>query len=423
MNNKAIFGIGAAAILLLAWWFNSGGDEKAADILVSPKTGLFEVRVMSSGELKASNSTEIMGPQGARSVGIWRMQIEKIIPEGTVVDSGDFVADLDKSELLGKIQDAELQLQKVQSQYTQTQLDTSLTLSQARDELINLGFALEERQLELNQSQYESPSVIRQAEINLDKSRRAYEQAKSSYVTRELQAKAKMDEVQADLSKEKNRMKDYQRVMREFTVRAPEKGMVVYRREYDGKKRNVGSQVSPWDPVVAELPDLTNMETITYINEVDIQKISKGQEVNIGLDAMPEKILSGNVTSVANIGEERPNTDSKVFEVIVSVNETDTTLRPAMTTSTNILVYSEENALFVPLETVFSNDEYSYVFKKDGLSAVRQQVDLGRMNENEVIIERGVRQKDELYLSMPADTSGMSWNLLEPEPIASSDDQ
>ncbi|MBK8058422.1 MAG: hypothetical protein IPK33_11290 [Gemmatimonadetes bacterium] len=37
---------------------------------------------------------------------------------------------------------------------------------------------------------------------------------------------------------------------------------------------------------------------------------------------------------MANVGEQRPNADAKVFEVGVLLEQADTTLRPGMTTST-----------------------------------------------------------------------------------------
>jgi HlyD family secretion protein len=40
---------------------------------------------------------------------------------------------------------------------------------------------------------------------------------------------------------------------------------------------------------------------------------------------------------VANVGEQMPNTDAKVFEVQIRINEYDPILRPAMTTS-NVIV-------------------------------------------------------------------------------------
>jgi hypothetical protein len=153
---------------------------------------------------------------------------------------------------------------------------------------------------------------------------------------------------------------------------------------------------------VATLPDLSQMESVTYVNEIDIQKIQRGQQVNIGLDADPDKRLTGSVISVANIGEQRPNSDAKVFEVVVHVNESDTTLRPAMTTSNDIIVNTLEDALYIPLEAVHTEDDVSFVFLRSGAKTVRQQVKLGLMNENEVTIPEGIEPDDMIFLSAPA---------------------
>ncbi len=64
--------------------------------------------------------------------------------------------------------------------------------------------------------------------------------------------------------------------------------------------------ISMWNPVVAALPDMSVMQTVTYINEVDVQKIKPKQKVDIKLDADPAKKLSGEVISVASMGEQGP---------------------------------------------------------------------------------------------------------------------
>ena len=51
-----------------------------------------------------------------------------------------------------------------------------------------------------------------------------------------------------------------QEVMDQHTVRAPAPGMVIYAREWNGRKKAVGSQVSPWEPTVATLPDLSGRD-------------------------------------------------------------------------------------------------------------------------------------------------------------------
>ncbi|WP_020404578.1 efflux RND transporter periplasmic adaptor subunit [Gracilimonas tropica] len=415
MNKKYIIPAVVVGLSLVAWFVFGGEQSESIELTTTPKKGEFVVDVTTTGELRAKNSVEIKGPQRAREIRLYNLKIQRLIPEGTIVKEGDFVAELDRSEITSRLQDAMLELQQAQSQVTQVSLDSTLTLSQARDNLINLEYALEERQIALDQSVYESPAVQRQAEIDLDKARRQLAQERKNYVTKVKQAEAKMSEVQADLQEEQNEVDKIRSLQREFTVTAPAQGMVIYRRNYDGSKVTEGSDISAWNPIVAELPDFSVMESVTYVNEVDVQKISEGQNVEIGLDAIPEKKLSGEVTSVANIGEQRPNSDSKVYEVIIEIAESDSVLRPAMTTSNRVIVNRVQDAMYIPLETIHVQDSTSFVFKQSGLFPVMQEVELGLMNENEVIVNRGLSMDDVIYLSLPSDTSGVEKIFLEEE--------
>jgi hypothetical protein len=154
---------------------------------------------------------------------------------------------------------------------------------------------------------------------------------------------------------------------------------------------------------VATLPDLREMESITYISELDIQKIALGQQVKLKLDANPNKPLSGTVTAVANIGEQRPNSDSKVFEVRIKVIESDTTLRPAMTTSNEILVAKLDSAISIPLECVHTEGATTFVYRKNGGGIVKQEVKLGLINENATVIQSGLGEKDDVLMTAPAE--------------------
>ena len=180
-------------------------------------------------------------------------------------------------------------------------------------------------------------------------------QDSADYITKVEQAKAKMREVGADLERQQNKLDVVKEVMGGFTIKAPAPGLVIYIKDWQGKKRGVGGQVSPWEPAVATLPDLSIMESVTYVNEIDVRKLSVGQPVSITLDADPNKKLTGKVTAVANVGEQRPNSDAKVFEVQVTVVEADTTLRPGMTTGNAIETYTIKNVLHLPLEAVASD--------------------------------------------------------------------
>ena len=175
--------------------------------------------------------------------------------------------------------------------------------------------------------------------------------------------------------------------------------MVIYARERGGKKEP-GDQISAWDPVVAELPDLTDMISQTYVNEVDISKVKRGQEVQIQVDAFPERRYTGKVIKVANIGEQMSGYDAKVFEVTIQVDQSDSIMRPAMTTSNGIIIDTYEDVVAIPIEALQS-DSLTFVYKKEGGRTVRQEVMLGSSNDEEVIIAFGLSEGDQVYLVAP----------------------
>jgi hypothetical protein len=394
----------AAAILVPSAWLLARGPAAPDDSLVARvKRGPFAVTVNTSGELRARQFVQITAPAGAQQAGAWQMKIQSIVPEGTIVKQGDVVAELDRTTLANKLDEVKLALTKAEAQYEQAMLDSTLTLSTARENIRTMELSLEEKRLAKEQAVYEAPTVRRQAEIDFEKAERALAQARSDYTTKTEQARAKMREVGADVQRQRNLFKVVQDVMTGFTIRAPAPGMVIYVKEWNGRKRTTGSQVNAWEPGVATLPDLTQMESVTYVNEIDVRKLAVGQPVVLTLDADPTKRLTGRVTSVANVGEQRPNADAKVFEVKVIVQEADTTLRPGMTTGNAIETLKLNVALYVPLEAVSSEGGIPFVYRQDGGSVTKQEVITGSMNDDEVVVIRGLDEDDLVLLTPPPD--------------------
>lgn len=413
MKKNLIFVIAGSvvAIIILYFIFSPGATGIGGDIIVPVKSGAFTVEITTTGELKAQRSVQVLGPMRARQFRINQLTIERMVDEGTVVKEGEFIASLDKSELFGRIADAQTNLDQELAQYEQVQLDTALKLRQQRDNILNMEYNVEEQKLVLEQSIYEPPATIKQNEFNLQKAVRDLEQARENYKIMIKQEQARMAERAARLREVQQEYSQMQEVLEEFTIKAPQDGMVIYETNWNGTKIAEGSQISAWNPVVATLPDLTSMQSITYVNEVDIRKVKSGQTVTIGLDAFPEKTLSGRVSRVANVGQQRPNSDAKVFEVVILVNESDPLLRPAMTTSNAIIAERLENVLYVPLEAIHvHNDSINYVHRSNG---VKQEVKLGLSNSNDVVIEKGLEAGDQVYLSIPNWGDNVAVNLLE----------
>lgn len=386
----------------LAWLAARGSSPNDDVLFARVQKGDFKVVVTTSGELRAPKFVNITGPQNMQQAEIYNgVKIQSMVPEGTRVKARDVVAELDRTPAASKLADVQLALQKAEAQYEQASLDSTLNLSKAREDMHTAVLTLEEKKLARDQSKFEAPSVQRQVEIDYEKAFRTLKQDSMDYHTRTDQAKAKMREVGADLERQKNKLKIVQDMMGAFTIKAPEDGMVIYIKDWQGKKRGVGAQVSAWDPAVATLPDLTTMESVTFVNEIDVRKIAVGQPTTITLDADPSKRLSGKVAAVANVGEQRPNSDAKVFEVKITVEHPDTTLRPGMTTGNGIETMAIKNVLHVPLETVMNEGGVPYVFRKSGTGVVKQEVEVGAMNDDEVVIKRGVDENDRVLFSPP----------------------
>lgn len=410
-KGKVFIGILAGLLLIVIIWITAGSrGNKEATLKVPVKFGQFEIMVTTTGELEAKSSEKILGPLGLRDFRIWQIKIEDIIPDGTVVDSGAYIASLDRTELVNKLKDQELEIEKLETQLTKTLLDTTLEMRTARDNLINLKYALEERQIVVDQSIYEPPATQRQAKIELDKANRNYEQAVQNYEVKQDKAEADMREITTSLRKVQGEYQQMLDILKQFTIYAPKSGMVIYRRNWDGQKQGIGASISVWDPVVAELPNLKEMKSKTYVNEIDISKVKSGQDVIIGVDAFPDREYTGLVTEVANIGQQMPNSNAKVFEVVIELNEYDSILRPAMTTKNEIRTAVIDSVLYIPLEAVQSNDSISYVY----MAGVRKQVILGQSNENEIIVKEGLEEGDEVYIAAPSDAEDYRLVTLDP---------
>jgi HlyD family secretion protein len=401
-RNQSIALAAVLALILIAWFSLKGDENQERDITTVAFISDFRDLVTSSGELMAKNSEDINGPSNSRQYGLYNIKISDLVAEGTYVEKGDFVAQLDKTELSSKLNDLLTEYDKAQSIYTQTQLDTTLVMREKRSELESLVFDIRQKKIEIEQSIYEPPASIQRLKLDLEKLEQSLAQKKDNYIIKQKQSRAKMVEAGATLSQTRSKLSSLQDLEKEFRIIAPKQGMVIYKREWGGRKRKTGSTISPWDPGVATLPDLSEMQSKTYINEVDIRKIKQGQSVILGLDAFPDASLTGEIIEVANVGEDREDSDSKVFEIIVRVKESDSTYRPGMTTSNEIITKTLTQVLQIPLEAIFNQEGITFVYLKTGVSVIKQEVRIGASNDEYAVIEEGIKVEDEVFLTEPA---------------------
>lgn len=411
MKKKRIYiALSIISVIIIGIILIRGNSSKTSDsFLVEVKGGEFNINVVTTGELEAKDSEYIIGPTGARNFRVWDLTIQTMVADGTVVDSGQWVADLNRDEIGNTIQDLEDSYETSVTNYKKKVLDTAMTLRTLRDDIINQRFSVEEAKILLEQSIYEPPATIRKYEISLEKAERTLQQSIDNYDIKLQTAEADMQTVIMEMNKQERKLQQAQELLSQFTVYSPKAGMVVYRKDWNGKKIGIGSSISAWDPIVAELPDLTNMISKTYVNEVDVSKVKVGQPVDITVEAFPERSYTGMVKEVANIGEQVSGSNAKVFEVLIEVNEYDSILRPAMTTVNNIKTQTISNTMYVPIECIFNEGGIPFVYTSQGR---KQEVTVGQSNDNEIIIIKGLNIGDEIYITPPEGSEKLSLKRL-----------
>jgi HlyD family secretion protein len=382
------------------------------------KKGKFEITVTNSGELFAEKSIDINGPVIGQSVGQGSnlrgqqnrgsniraidLKIQDIVPEGTTVTEGDYIAQLDKTSYENTLKDELENLKTLQTNLEIKVLDTAVVLTNLRDDIKNQSYAVEEAEIILEQSKFEPPAIIRKAKINLNKEQRTLEQKKKNNELRIAQTLTEIKNEKILLSKGTILVNDLQVFLAKFTIIAPASGMVIYKKDWNGVKRKVGSTVNPYDRVIAILPDLSSMISKTYVDEIEISKVKIGQKVNINVDALPEKGFTGEVISISNIGEQLSNSDTKMFEVQIRVDGSDLSLRPSMTTGNKIIIETFDDVDFIPIECVQAGpDSIPFVFVKTG---TKQIVLLGKSNEKNVIVEQGLETGSFIYMIPPEES-------------------
>ena len=400
--------VGITIIALIV--FNNLTSRRATlKIFTEVKKGSFEISVSAAGELIAENSIDIKGPvigQGNQRGGDQRgggmqhggnqggpgrgsdmhvadLKMLDIVPEGTIVKQGDYVAQLDRSSYDNTLKDELQTLLTYQQNVEMKILNTTVALTDLRDEIKNQKFAVEEAKINLDQSKYEPPATIRQAGITYDRAKRTLEQKEKAYALRVAQTLSEINHEKRHLERETRLVKDLQEFLAEFTIKTPSDGMIIYKKERNGTKRKTGSTINPFDMIIATLPDLSTMISKTYINEIDVSKVKSGQQVSIIVDAFPKKSFKGYVTDVANIGEQLPNSDAKMFETQIKINRINFDLRPSMTTGNKILLKRINDAIYIPLECVQTGrDSIPFVYEKNKTKTDRTAGRIERKKHN-----------------------------------------
>ncbi|GAO31794.1 efflux RND transporter periplasmic adaptor subunit [Geofilum rubicundum] len=413
---QIIIPIALVIVTLVIYSVSTRERAKEPDV-VRVEKGTFEIVVKGMGELEALESTQIMIPEvlDDRSVRIRSIAINDLVREGTVVKKGDYVATLDPGEVEERMRSAEDDLEMFKNNLDNAKIDSSLVLSEVRDEIRQANDLVLDREIKLEQSVYESVAVQRQAQISLETAVRSLEQKERNYIQVQRRHHLYVRRAEEKLQEELEKLEMLQQLKKDLRVTAPGDGLVVYARGHNNEKVKVGSHVSRWNPMIATLPDLATLQSVVYVKEIDISKIEPGLQVRVGIDAFPEEEFRGVVTRVANVGQAVADEFHSAFKVEIKVDSNGKVLLPGMTSTNNIVVESVKEALMVPRLAVFSNESMtSYVYKREGISGVvQQQINTAGENDSFYWVEEGLEAGDRVMMHPPKNTEKLSAHFLE----------
>jgi len=399
IKNKWYVAVILLSIIILVYIVNPFSAKDRSD-LPSAKInyGEFLIELAATGEIKAAKSINVSAPRVRTN-----LQIVNLAAEGTVVDSGDFLIQFDTNELQKTIDDKRSELEIAQANFEKSLASMEANMSQLISSLENSQASYDLATLRLQQMAFEADVKVQEEKLRLRQSEISFEQSRSKIESQKKMDKAEVTTLELKIKQAKSELEKAQDQLSQMTVTAPSPGLVVYQKIWQGgdmEKIKIGD--TPWrGQALIQLPDLSRMQVMTEISEVDIGVLKKGQTATIKLDAFPDPTFTGEIGDIASLAHEKSGqSEIKVFDVIVDINESDEILKPGMTAKVTILTQKLTDKYFVPIESVFEKDGEKVIFVLNG-SVKAVKVIPGKRNENEVVIEGDFAEGDLVSLADP----------------------
>lgn len=364
------------------------------------KRGSLTVDLVESGEIRAIISFDVKVPM------IWGdLQIVKMVDDGTIVKAGDFVAQIDPTPMVTRLKEIYESLETAQLELKALDADQETRASQLETDLKSSELSKELADLKKGMMKFESPLIQNQAELGYQKQMLVLDEVQTRMKNQKIIDNASRTRVLMNVQHSLEWKERIESRIKELTLTAPIGGMIVY-TEVGGRgvpRRKIQVGDKPWpSQILASIPDPTKMETVIRVNEVDASKVLVGDKVEITLDAFENTVYHGEVTRVSKLADKKNfRAQIKDFEVGIKIQESDSNLKPGMTTKARIVLDEFPNVLYIPVGAVYEDKGKPVVFKKKNPKKPTP-VELGKRNDRFVVMRQGLQTGDEISLLPPA---------------------
>lgn len=194
-------------------------------------------------------------------------------------------------------------------------------------------------------------------------------------------------------------------------IRSPIEGVVTSLKVEEGEVAVIGTMNNP-GTVLLTIADLSVMEVEVDVDETDVINVKLGQKAEVKVDALPDKILNGEVTEIGSSAKQSSallsssastSKEAKDFKVVVTLENPPSVLKPGLSASTDIIIAEKKSVLKVPISCLVvregenKKEEEGVFVVKDGKAQFRK-IERGIMGEMEVEVLSGLNENDEIIV-------------------------
>jgi HlyD family secretion protein len=352
------------------------------------RRGEFVQTLILSGELEAAEGAVISVPK----LPSWQTTIQWMAPEGSVVAEGDRVAELDNSEFASGIEQRKSTLNEADYRLRQRTAEITATLAEREFDLRSRNKDLEKTTLDADvPAELLSRRDYEERQLALSRAKTEQEKAVTSLASARANAQSELANLRLTFLQAQRELETAESAIQQLVLRAPAPGILIIGEiRWEGRKMQSGDNVFVGMPI-AQIPDLSTIQVVANLADVDEGKIEVGMPATITLDAYPEKSFSGTITRISAVAQEvDPASLRRVFRVILPVDEIDENLmRPGYSVRVTVERRREPDVLLVPRASIDRGGEKPRLLLGDGKSV---EVELGECNPFECIVSSGVEE-------------------------------
>ena len=271
---------------------------------------------------------------------------------------------------------------------------------------LDLELAEDERKLLM---EFTYKRTLAQLESDVHQARMALERTERKASADVVQAEADLKAKESEYLRQKDKLEKLEEQIAKTKIYAPAAGLVVYATSAQGSWRG---NAEPLDEgqAVRERQELIHLPTgSSFVAEVDVHeasltKIRPGLRTTLRVDALPESMFRGRVTTVAPLPDAQSmwlNPDLKVYSTQIDIEGPVDGLRTGMTCLADILVEEYTDAVYVPVQAVVRVAGRPTVYLASGKTPEPREVELGLDNNRMVHILSGLSPGERVMLTPP----------------------